>query len=147
MKDKNLSRNTKLKINRVVIRPVVTYVAETMCLTEKDEEKLRIFESKILRRIMGPIRMDNGKMRRRMNHELRDIIKGEDIVKFIKTQRLRCLGYIERRKNDLLIKKITRWKPATERPRGRPREMGGSGQERHQNSGSEKLEGTMHISK
>ncbi|XP_072398297.1 uncharacterized protein [Diabrotica undecimpunctata] len=108
MKDKNLSRNTKLKIYRVAIRLVVTYAAETMCLTEKDEEKLRIFERKILRRIMGPIRMDNGEMRRRMNHGLRDIIKGEDIVRYIKAQRLRWLGHIERRKNDLLIKKITR---------------------------------------
>ncbi|XP_072392077.1 uncharacterized protein [Diabrotica undecimpunctata] len=93
-----------------------------MCFTEKDKEKLKIFERKILRQIMGPIRMDNGEMRRRINHELRDIMNGKDIVRFIKAQRLRYLGHIERRKNDLIIKKITRWKPATERPSRRPKE-------------------------
>ncbi|XP_072379022.1 uncharacterized protein [Diabrotica undecimpunctata] len=93
MMDKNLSRNTKLKIYGVAFRPVVTYAAETMYLTEKDEEELRIFERKILRPIMGPIRMDNGNMRRNMNQVLRDIMKGEemkgDVVRSIKAQTLR----------------------------------------------------------
>ena len=46
-RSKEISRKTKMRICRVVIRPVVTYGAETTNLTEGEEEKLRRFERKI----------------------------------------------------------------------------------------------------
>ena len=42
-----------------MIRPVVTYSSETWTLTAKDENKLRIFERQILKKIFGPINIDN----------------------------------------------------------------------------------------
>jgi hypothetical protein len=44
MKSKFLKRNTKMKIYKTKIRPVVTYSSETWTLTAKDENNLRIFE-------------------------------------------------------------------------------------------------------
>ena len=45
VKSKFLKRNTKMKIYKMMIRPVVTYSSETWTLTAKDENNLRIFES------------------------------------------------------------------------------------------------------
>jgi hypothetical protein len=51
-----------LKIHKSLIRPVVIYGCEAWTLTTRDEQQLRIFKRKILRKIFGPIqeRMDPG---------------------------------------------------------------------------------------
>jgi hypothetical protein len=51
----------------------------------------------VLRKIAGPRRTEEGKYRTLMNHEIRDIIEGEDIVGFVKTQRLKWFGHVQRR--------------------------------------------------
>ena len=48
-----------MKIYKTMIRPVVTYASETWTLTTKDENNLRIFLKQILRKIFGPINIDN----------------------------------------------------------------------------------------
>ena len=47
-------QNIKIKMFRTVILPVVVYGCETWSLTLRDERKLRLFESGVLRRICGP---------------------------------------------------------------------------------------------
>jgi hypothetical protein len=44
-----------MKVYETLIRPFVTYGSETWTLTKSDENFLRIFERKILRRIFGPV--------------------------------------------------------------------------------------------
>jgi hypothetical protein len=56
---KFLKRNTKMKIYKTKIRPVVTDSSETWILTAKDENNLHIFERQILRKIFGPVNIDN----------------------------------------------------------------------------------------
>jgi hypothetical protein len=51
-----LSKNTKIKIYRTIILPVVLYGCETWSLTLKEEYRLRVFENRVLRRIFGPKR-------------------------------------------------------------------------------------------
>jgi len=41
------------------IRPVVTYSSQTWTLTAEDENNLRIFERQTLRKIFGPVNIDN----------------------------------------------------------------------------------------
>ena len=79
-----LNRNFKLKIYKSLVRSVVTYGCEAWTLTTRDEQHLRIFESKILRKIFGPIKDKDGSWRIRMNHELNELIGNADIVRFIK---------------------------------------------------------------
>jgi len=59
IKSKFLKRNTKMKIYKKIIRPVVTYSSETWALTARDENNLLIFERQILRKIFGPVNIDN----------------------------------------------------------------------------------------
>jgi hypothetical protein len=86
-RNKLISRSTKMQIYRTILRPVVTYGSETWTLPTTEENSLRIFERKILRKPYGPV-AENGVWRNRYNDELTEIIKGEDTVKFIKAQRI-----------------------------------------------------------
>jgi len=70
-------------------------VLNTWTLTKSDENSLRIFEKKILRKIYRPVQ-EGHTWRIRYNEELNRFIKGKDIVKFIKAQRIRWLGHVNR---------------------------------------------------
>jgi len=83
LKSKIIKRSTKMLIYKTLMRPVVTYRSETWALTISDENLLRIFDRKILRKIYGPIQVGDI-WRIRNNEELNRSINGEDIVKFIK---------------------------------------------------------------
>jgi hypothetical protein len=61
----------------------------------EEEKALAVFERKILRKIYGPVK-ENELWSIRRNDELEAIIKGENIVSFIKCQRIRWPGHIER---------------------------------------------------
>jgi hypothetical protein len=109
--DKLLSKRSKLKLYWSVIRPVVTYACETWVLKEKVIQKLMIFERKVLRKIFGPTKQQNGLWRIETNEELDKLIKHKNIIRFVKAQRLNCLGHIERMPKERVVKQINNWKP------------------------------------
>jgi hypothetical protein len=49
-------KNIKIKIYRTIILPVVLYECGTWSPTLREECRLRIFENRVLRRILGPER-------------------------------------------------------------------------------------------
>lgn len=120
LSDKGITKTTKKKIYKTLIRPVLTYASEVMCITQREEEVMRCFERKILRTILGP-KEENDGFRPRMNFEIRNEMEGEDIVKFMKAQRVKWLGHIMRRDDEEPTKLLTMWKPDGKRYRGRPR--------------------------
>jgi len=86
----------------------------------KKEQAVLIFERKIFRRIYGP-KYENGEWKSRPNRELEEMSKGENIVKWIKGQRISWLGHLEGMEEDRMPKKIfTEELEGTSR-RGRPR--------------------------
>ena len=70
----------------------------------EEEIALAVSEREILRKIYGPVE-ENELLRIRRNDELEAIIKGESIVRFIKCQRIRWLGHIERMQDTEIPKK------------------------------------------
>jgi len=82
--------------------------------------KLMIFERRIMRKISGPTRTDDGYWRIKTNKEVNRILKGQNIIRFIKKQRLNWLGNVERMAEDNNVQKMKRWKPMSKRPIGRP---------------------------
>ena len=63
----------KIKIYKTIILPVVLYGCETSSLTLWEEFRLRVLENRILRRIFGTKRNENGEWRRLHNEELHSL--------------------------------------------------------------------------
>lgn len=120
LRSHNISRSTKCKLYKTLIRPVLTYGSETWTLTKSDETILACFERKVLRRIYGAVE-ENGLWRKRYNFELYRLFQGPDIIKTIKLGRLRWVGHIMRMEADDPTRKALLDKPVGQRRRGRPR--------------------------
>jgi hypothetical protein len=74
-------------------------------MTKKEEQVVLIFERKIFRRIYGP-NYEDGEWKSRMNQEIKELSKGENIVKCIKGKRVSWLGHLERMEEEKKKKKI-----------------------------------------
>ena len=74
---KLISRNVKLHLYNTLIHPIVTYASETWVLKESMIKLLMIFEIKIMRKIVGPTRSEDGCWRIKTNQEINDILKGK----------------------------------------------------------------------
>jgi hypothetical protein len=55
------------------------------------------------------------------NQEIKDLLKGHNIIGFIKKQRLNWLGHVKRMTEDKNVQKIKRWNSMSKRPIGRPK--------------------------
>ena len=74
-----------------------------------------------MREIFGPTRTDDGYWRIETNEEINDILKGQNIIGFIKKRRLNWLGHVECMAEGNNVQKIERWKLVAKRPIGRPK--------------------------
>ena len=92
-----LSKNTKIKIYRTIILPVVLYGCETWLLILRVEHRLRVFESRMLRKIFGPKRGEiTGELIKLHNKEHTDVYSSPNFVWMIKSRRMRCAGHVAR---------------------------------------------------
>jgi hypothetical protein len=90
-----LSRNVKFKLHRTIILPVVVYGCETWSLTLREERRLRLFENRMLRRIFGPKRDEvTGEWRKLQNMEHNDLYSSSNIVRVIKSRRMRWVEHV-----------------------------------------------------
>jgi hypothetical protein len=81
-----------------------------------------IFSDYLIQGLHSWTNTDNDEVWRiKTNEELEKLIKKKNIVRFIKSQRLRWAAHIIRMDATRTIKKLTDWEPCSSRAVGRPR--------------------------
>jgi hypothetical protein len=115
-----LSRNIKVKIYKTIILPVVLYWCEIWSVTLREENRLRVFENRVLSRIFGPKRDEvTGEWRKLCNWELHILYSTPNIIRQIKSRRMRWAGQWHAWERN--VHRVLMGKPEGNTPLGIPR--------------------------
>ena len=74
---------------------------------------------KVLRRIYGPTKENDGTWRIKSNEELNRLTGNKNTINYIKAQRLAWFKHVHRMPDNSMVKKVYRWSPALTRSLGR----------------------------
>jgi hypothetical protein len=81
-----------------------------------------VFEDRVLRRIFGPKREEvTGEWRKLHNEELHILYSSRDIIRQIKSRRMRWAGHVTRMGEERNVYRVLMGKPEGNKPLGRPR--------------------------
>jgi hypothetical protein len=90
-----MPKNLEIRIYKTIILPLVLY---GWSLTLREENRLTVFENRMLRKIFGPKRDEvTGKWRKLHNEELRDLYSSPIIIRIIKSRSMRWAGHVARK--------------------------------------------------
>jgi hypothetical protein len=88
----------------------------------KEERRLRVFENRVLRRVFGSKRDEvTGQLRILHNEELSDLYSLPNIVRVVKSRRIRWAGHVALMRQGRGVYRVLVGKPEGKRPLGRPR--------------------------
>jgi hypothetical protein len=97
-----LSANVKSKVHKTIILPV-SYRCETWSLTLREEQRLRVFENRVLTRIIGPKRDEvTGGWRKLHMRGFHSLYFSPNIIRMIISKTIRCaehIAYMEKMRN------------------------------------------------
>jgi hypothetical protein len=99
-----LSKDVKIRIYKIIILPVFLYGCETLSLALRKKHRLKVFESRMLRRIFGQKRDEvTGEWIKLHNEKLHNFRSFPSIIRMIKLRWMRWADHIaqmgRRRKN------------------------------------------------
>ncbi|KAJ4441956.1 hypothetical protein ANN_11820 [Periplaneta americana] len=127
-RDENIVRNGNIKIGNLSFEEVEKFKymeatgCETWTLTLREEHRLRVFENKVLRKIFGAKRDEvTGEWRKLHNAELHALYSSPDIIRNIKSRRLRWGGHVAHMGESRSAYRVLVGRPEGKRPLGRPR--------------------------
>jgi hypothetical protein len=86
-----------------------------------EEHRLRVFENRVLRRILGPKKKEDGSWRKLHNDELHSLYSSPNTVRVIKSRRMRWVGHVARMGEGRGVYRVSVGRPEGKRPLGRPR--------------------------
>jgi hypothetical protein len=86
-----------------------------------EEHRLRVFENRVLRKIFGPKREEDGLWRKLHNDEIHDLYSSPNIVRMIKSRRMRWADHVARMGEGRDVYRVLVGRPEGRRPLGRPR--------------------------
>jgi hypothetical protein len=112
-------KNLKIKIYKTVILPVVLYGCETRSLTLREEHRLRVFENSVL--MFGPKREKDRVWRKLHNDELHSLYSSLNIVRGIKSRRLRWVEHVACVGEGRGVYRVLVGRPEGKKPLERPR--------------------------
>jgi hypothetical protein len=105
-----------------IILPVVLYGCGTWSLTLREEHRLRMFHNSLLRRLFGPKRDEvMGDSRKQHNEEIRNLCSSPNIIRMIRSRRMRWTGHVARLGEKRNPYMILVGKTEGRKPLGRPR--------------------------
>jgi hypothetical protein len=88
----------------------------------REEHRLRVFENRVLRRIIGPKRDKvTAEWRKLHNEELHILYSSPNIIRQIKSRRIRWAGHVARMGEERNVYRVLMRKPEGKRLFGRPR--------------------------
>ena len=88
----------------------------------KEERRLRVFENRVLRRVFGPKRDEvTGEWRKLHNEERSDLYSLPNIVRVVKSRRMRWVGHVARMGEGRIMHRVLAGKTEGKRPLERPR--------------------------
>jgi hypothetical protein len=108
-------------IKKPIILPIVLDGCETWSLTLREEHRLRVFENRLLRRIFGPKREEEGSWRKLHNDELHSLYSSPNIVRVIKARRMKWAGHGACMGEGRGVYRVLVGRPNGKIPLGRPR--------------------------
>jgi len=100
-KSRLLSRKTKITLYKVLVITVALYADGTWATIKSNERKLEMLERKILRKIFGSKRNNEGEYEIRNNEELKNLYDEANIVGTLKSMRINWVGHVWRSKGQI----------------------------------------------
>ena len=111
-----MSRKTKIRLYKTLVKPVLMYGCKTWKMDEGDAKKIDVFQNRCLRRIMKIKWQD-----KISNRELLERANAERLSEEVRRRRWRFIGHILRQQPDNDCVTALTWIPEGKRKRGRPK--------------------------
>ena len=109
------TQRLKIKMYTTIILPAVFYGWKIWSLKMREECRLRVFENRVLRRTFGSEKDEvTGEWWRLHNEKLHDLYCSPNVIRVIKSRRMRLAGHVGRVRRIVLMKKHKENRPLEE---------------------------------
>ena len=114
--EKEMTKETRLRIHIITAKGALNFGSEAWLLKKRDEERLEAPQMKFLRHLLGMT-----KLNRERNQSVREKFGVQNIVSEIKQYQRDWLHHVERMDTDRILKQALQYRPKGKRSIGRPR--------------------------
>ncbi|XP_072159004.1 uncharacterized protein [Bemisia tabaci] len=98
-RNKYMARESKVRVYKTIVRPVLTFAAETRAETKRTKQQFRTVEMKVLRKIAGFTLWDH-----QTNESIRDACNVQDVAKWTRMRRMMWSEHVDRMDEERLAK-------------------------------------------